>query len=91
MCQAKVKYTVKVKVGDAPALASYSKLTNGEKSSVPLTKAAVKVKITGACTPEQIDDPSVPLKECHVLYVYFAKICTNNLVSDWFRQTYFVH
>jgi len=67
MCKAKVKYTVKVKVGDASDLASYSKLTASEKSAVPLTKAAVKVKITGACTPEQIDDPSVPQKECHVV------------------------
>ena len=67
MCKAKVKYTVKVKVGDASDLASYSKLTASEKSAVPLTKASVKVKITGACTPEQIDDPSVPQKECQVV------------------------
>merc|ERR1712198_131427 len=68
MCQKKVSYTVKVKTADAksPALPKYTKLSNGDKYSVPVTGAKATIKITGACTPEQINDPNAELKECVV-------------------------
>jgi len=67
MCKAKVSYTVKVKTGDtkSAALAKYQ-LTANEKQSIPLTPGKATVKITGACTPEQQNDPNAEKKECVV-------------------------
>merc|ERR1712142_751443 len=66
MCDTPVQYTVSVKTGDAntAALSTYSKLKASDKNSILSTPGAVKIKITGACTPAEKTLPETPKKEC---------------------------
>jgi len=66
MCKLKVDYAVTVKTGGkgTPAL---NFLTETDQDLIPPTSADAKIMIIGACTPEQINDPSAEKKKCKVV------------------------
>jgi len=66
MCKLKVDYAVTVKTGGrgTPALKF---LTPSDQDLIPITPADAKITIIGACTPEQINDPSAENKKCNVV------------------------